>query len=175
MSLFGSEGFIEIGMVVFEFMIQPTAKALGKRAKVNEEVLLGRTVDVEVFGMKGGSRNDDMDVRMVLDLPPPGVQDADEAKSCPTVFGGADVLEGRGTLLEKQRVENFGMKETEGSEFLRKGEGDHEVGHRQESCFLFCRPDLLVERPAAWTTAMIAAVVSVVMCFATAALIKSSP
>lgn len=163
---------IEFGMLVLESAVDPAAETPGERTVVDEEAFPGGAVEGLVFGMEGGGGNDQVDMGMVLDLPAPGVQDAGEAELGPAGLGGADVLKGGGALAEDERIEDFRMDEAEAAQFFGEGEGDHEVGHGQEPGFLFGGPDLLVERAAPGTGAVVAAVVGVVFCLASAALIE---
>lgn len=164
---------IDIGMLVFEGVVHPAAEAPGKRAVVDEEAFPGGAVEGFANGMERGGWNDEVDVGMVLDLAAPGVEDAGEAEAGSAGLGGGDVLEGGGALAEDERIEDFGMDQTEAAQFFGDGEGDHEVGHGQESGFLFGGPDLLVERAALGAGAMVAAVVGVVFGLASAALIET--
>jgi len=102
------------------------------------------------------------------------VEDAGEAEFGAVVFGGADVLEGGGALAQEEGVEDFRMEEAEGAEFLRQGEGDHEVGHGEEPGFLFGGPDLLVEGTASGAGAVVATVIGVLSFLAAVALIETT-
>ena len=66
------------------------------------------------------------------------------------------------------------MDEAEVAQFLGQCEGDHEVGHGEESGFLFGGPDLLVEGAAPGAGAVVATVVGVVLFLAAVTLIESS-
>lgn len=124
--------------------------------------------------MEGNAGNDEVDVGMVLDFAAPGVEDTGEAEFRAVVFGGADVLEGGGALAQEEWIEDFGMEKAEGAEFLRQGEGDHEVGHGQEPGFLFGGPDLLVEGTALRTGAVVATMVGVLLFLAAVTLIETT-
>ena len=173
-ALGGSEFLIEFGVMVFEMAVDEAAEAPGQRAVMDEEVVLGGAVEAEMFGMEGGCGNDEMNVRMMLDLTAPGVQHAGEAEPGAAVFGGADVLKGGRALGKQERVEDFRMEQAERAQFGRQGEGDHEVGHGQQPGLLFGRPDLLVERAAARAAAVVAAVVGMVAGFASATLVETA-
>lgn len=161
MSLDGGEFLIDIRVLVFQGAMDAAAEALGEGAVVDEEGVLGGMMEGVVFGMEGGGGDDEVDVGMVLDLAAPGVEDAGEAEPGSVVFGGADVLKGGGALAQDERIEDFGLSQTKGAKFLWQGEGDHEVGHWQETSFLFGGPDLLIERAALGAAAMVAAVIGV--------------
>lgn len=163
---------IELRMVVLEGAMDTAAEALGKRTVVDEEAILGRAMEGLVLGMEGGCGDDEVDVRVVLDLPTPSVEHAGEAELGPAGLGGADVLEGGGALAQEERIEDLGMAQTERTEFLRQGEGDHEVGHRQQAGFLFGGPDLLVECAALRAGAMVTTVIGVVFGVAAVTLIE---
>ena len=163
---------IEIGVFVLEGGVQAAAEARGEGLIVDEEAVAGGAMEGFVFGVEGGGGNDEVDVGMVLDLAAPGVQHAGEAEPGSAGLGGGDVLEGGGALAQEEWIEDFGMEEAEGAQFLRQGEGDHEVGHGQEPGFLFSGPDLLVEGTASGAGAVVAAVPGVVFGLAAAALIE---
>ena len=163
---------IEIGVLVLQGGVDKAAEACGERLIVDEELFLGGMMEGVVLGVEGAAGNDEVDVGMVLDLAAPGVEDTGEAEARAVVFGGADVLEGGGALFEEDRIEDFGMEEAEGAEFLRQGEGDHEVGHGQEPGFLFGGPDLLVEGATLGAGSVVATVVGVVFFLAAVALIE---
>lgn len=165
---------IEIGVPVFEGGVDAAAESLGEGPIVDEELFLGGMMEGVVFGVEGDAGYDEMDVGVVLDLAAPGVEDAGETESRAVVLGGADVLEGGGALFEKDRIEDLGMEKAEGAEFLRQGEGDHEVGHGQEPGFLFGGPDLLVEGTTLRAGAVVATVVGVLLFLAAFALIETA-
>ena len=165
---------VELGVVVLQRGMDTTAEAGGKGLIVNEECVFGRVMKGLVFGVEGDAGNDEVDVGVVLDLAAPGVQDAGEAEAGSVMFGGGDVLKGGGALAQDEWIEDLGMEQAEGAQFFGQREGDHEVGHGQEPGFLFGGPDLLVERAALGTAAVVATVVGVVFGFAVAALIETS-
>jgi hypothetical protein len=70
-----------------------------------------------------------MEVRVVLELPPPGVQDSSEPRQVgpdeALVLG--QPLESRGRRLQQSLVREALMRADEGSERLRDGEGEEEV------------------------------------------------
>ena len=96
-------------MLVFQGALDAAAEALGEGSIVDEELVLGGMMEGLVFGVEGGSGNDEVNVGMMLDLAAPGVQDAGEAEFRAVVFGGADVLEGGGALAQDERIEDFGL------------------------------------------------------------------
>jgi len=149
--------------------VDKTAEARRERLIVDEKIVFFWIDEGFGFGMEGNAGNDEMNVRVMLDLAAPGVQHAGETESRAMIFGGGDVLEGGGALAQDERIEDFGMNQAEGAQFRRQGEGDHEVGHRQEPGFLFGRPDLLVERTALRATAVIATVIGIVLLVAAVA------
>ena len=95
---------VEFGVLGLEGVVDEAAEPLCEGGVVDEELFLGGMMKGVVLGMVGVAGNDEMDVGMVLDLAAPGVQDAGEAESGTLVFGGADVLEGGGALLEEDRI-----------------------------------------------------------------------
>lgn len=136
---------INLRVLVFQRAVDAAAEAPGDGLVVNEEFVFGGMMEGLVFGVEGGSGNDEVNVGMVLDLAAPGVQHAGEAGAGAIVLGGGDVLESVCALAQEQWINYFGMELAEDAEFRGKGEGNHEVGHGQKPRFLFGRPDLLVE------------------------------
>lgn len=115
------------------------------------------------FGIECQSRNDAVNVRVVLHLTSPGVQDRGEPATTSLVFGGEDIGEGPGTFAEDESVDRLGKREAKRAQFRRHREGDHEVGNREEACLLLRGPELLVECPALRAVAVVAAMVGEVM------------
>ena len=163
---------VDLGVLVLQGAVDEASEALGERLEVDEELFLGGAAEGFFLGMEGGGGNDEVDVGVVLHLPAPGVEHAGEAEFGAAGLGGGDVLEGGGALAQDERIENLRMDEAEVAQFLRQGEGDHEVGHGQEPGFLFGGPDLLVERAALRAGAVVATVIGVVFGFASIALIE---
>ena len=106
-------------MLIFQGAVEEAAETLGEGGVVDEELFLGGMMEGVVFGVEGDAGDDEVDVGVVLDLATPGVEDAGEAEFCAVVLGGADVLEGGGALAQEDRIEDLGMEEAEGAEFLR--------------------------------------------------------
>lgn len=98
---------IEIGVLFFEGAVDAAAEALGEWVVVDEEFAFGGMMEGLVLGMEGDSGDDEVNVRVVLDLTAPSVEHADEAEFGSVVLGGADVLEGGGALFEHHRIEDF--------------------------------------------------------------------
>ena len=116
--------------------------------------------------------HDAVHMRVMLHLATPGVKHAD-ATTAPTLgFGRNDIAQRSGAFGEQQRVERFGMCQAYASQLRWHGEGDQEIGHRQQFGFLLRGPLLLVERPTLGTTAVVAAVVGEVRLVAVAAMIE---
>ncbi len=80
-----------------------------------------------------------MDVRVVLELSAPGVQDAGEASSAASL-GFNEVFERFRALLHKDTVKLMWIPFAEATQLGRDGEGDHEVGDREQARFLFSCP-----------------------------------
>lgn len=85
------------------------------------------------FFVVGDSRDDEVDVGVVLHLAAPGVEDTggSEAGLWFFEFGTDDVAEGGEAFLEEEVVEFGGMLKAEGAEFGWDGKGDEEVRDRQ--------------------------------------------
>src|SRR6266699_590913 len=83
-----------------------------------------------------------MDVRVVLQLPAPGMQDTGEAREvCPDqalVFG--QPLEGHGRRLKHGVVREALMRAEEGTQGLRDREGEEEVRSGQLCSQVVCEP-----------------------------------
>ena len=71
-----------------------------------------------------------MNVRVVLQLSSPSMKYGGETCESSFVFGGDDVFEGLGTLLEHEVVKLLGMGLAKWARLLWKGKSDHEVGAR---------------------------------------------
>ncbi len=125
-----------------------------------------------MFGVEGNTGHDEVDVGVMLDLAAPGMKDAGEAKLGSVDLGGTDVLEGGGALAKDEWVEDFRVKQTKDTEFLRQREGDHEVGYGQKPGFLFGGPDLLVKGSAARAGAVVTTVISELFFLAAITLIE---
>jgi len=171
-ALLMGERLIDLGVVVFEGGVETTAEASGERLIVDEEAVFGGVNESLEFGMKGDARNDEVKVGVVLDLTPPCVQHAGKAEAGSTSLGGGDILKGGSTLAQDEWIEDFGIAQAQAAQLCGQREGDHEVGHGQESCFLFGSPDLLIESTTLRAGTVIAAVVGVVLGLAAAALIE---
>ena len=96
---------------------------------------------------------------MVLELPPPSVEDTGEASSGLFMLGSHHVLECLSALLDEDSVELLWIFLTGTPQLRRDGEGDHEIWHREEPRFLLGSPDLLVVGSALRTATVVAAVV----------------
>ena len=155
----GSERGEEIGMGVSEGEVETAAEPVGQRMIVHQEAFFGRMDESVALGGKSHRRNDEVDVGMMLHLASPGVEDAGEAGAASLGLGGDDIGQCARALAEHEIVENLRMGQAEASEFGGQGEGDHEIGHREESGLLPGGPDLLVERAALGTVAVVATVV----------------
>ena len=94
----------------------------------DQEVGSGGAPCVTVFG-ETATRNDVMDMRVVLELPAPGRQDTEKTREvCPDetlVFG--EPFEGFGRGVEHGVVREALMRADEGTQRLRNGEGDEEM------------------------------------------------
>lgn len=82
-----------------------------------------------VLGRKGSSRGDVVDMGVVLEGAPPGVEHAEEAWeiSSHIFFIQGEFLHGLGGCLEKSRVGHALMASNEAAQGFGNGEGDHEV------------------------------------------------
>lgn len=172
MALLRGERFVDLGVVVFEGGVETAAEASGERLIVDEEAVFGRVNKSLEFGMEGDAGNDEVKVGVVLDLTTPCVKHAGKAEAGSTSLGGGDILKGSGTLAQDEWIEDFGIPQAQAAQLCGQREGDHEVGHGQQTCFLFGSPNLLVECATLRTGAVIAAVVGVVLGFAATTLIE---
>lgn len=169
------EIFVDLGVLVFEGAEDAAAEALGERAIVDEEVVLLRIDELACFWMVGNGGDDEVEVGMVLDLPPPGVQDAGKSAAGSLIVGGDDITQCSGTFPQEEIVEDIRMGVAEASQLLGDGEGDHEVGHGQEAGLLTRGPDLLIACAALRAGAMIATVVGKVVLGTAAAAVEPRP
>ena len=138
--LFGGEFGVDLGVVCFEGGLDETAEAGGEGLVVDEEVVGLFWVDeLVLFWVVGDGGDDAVNVRVVLHLAAPGVEDAGDAelevggvmglpfRLSAAEFGGGDVMEGLGAAFEEEVVEFFGPVEAEAAKFCGNGEGDEEV------------------------------------------------
>lgn len=93
-----SELAVDLGMIVLQGGLKAAAESRSKRAVVNKEVVFGGMDEGSGGGIESNGGDDEMNVRMVLDLTPPGVKHADEASARAMVVGGDEVLEGGGAF-----------------------------------------------------------------------------
>ena len=93
------------------------------------------------------TRDDVMDVGVVLELPAPGVQDPGKSWEIgpDEAFVGGEPFEGRGRRVKHGLVRGALMRADEGSERLRDGEGEEEVRPREllvevvwSHCWVLC-------------------------------------
>jgi hypothetical protein len=156
---------VEIGMLVFESALDEAAETGGERSVVDQKIVgFFGAMKALVFRVQGDGGNDDVNMRMVLSLAAPGVEDGGEVKLKVFVFelGAGDVMQGGGAAFEEKVVEGFGLVEAERAQLFRDGEGDHEVRDAQEFGFLFGTPLLLAAGSALGAVAVVAGVVGVV-------------
>ncbi len=73
--------------------------------------------------IEGDGRHHDVDMRVVLHGPAPGMKDGGEAEAS-SEFGLREVLHGAGTLAQEKIVEDAGVLFAERPEGVRDGEGD---------------------------------------------------
>jgi len=106
----GWETLVNLGVIVLEGEAHEVAEALGEGAVMDEEVLVFGVDEVFPPGVPGGGGDDAVDVRVVLELATPSVQDAGEAGDSAPGLGGDDVTQGVGALLEEGVVKFLGTK-----------------------------------------------------------------
>ena len=102
---------VNLRMLALEGLAHEVAKALGKGAEVNEEGVVFGVDELFFARMPGEGGHDAVDVGVVLELTSPGVEDAGEACDAALGFGGSDVAQGLGALLEDGIIKFFGMSE----------------------------------------------------------------
>ena len=93
-------------MVVPERAVHAAAEALGERAEVDEELVVGGLDELVGCGVEGDAGEDDVDVGMVADFPVPGVEHAGVAAFRAVVFRRDDIGEGSGAFPQDQGVED---------------------------------------------------------------------
>lgn len=159
----GRECCVDIRVLLPDSRVDAAAEAGGERAVVDEEVCVFRSMKCGIGRMESEGGNDEMDVGVVLHLAPPGVEDGDAGGVVPLCLRRDDIAEGMGGLAQQKIVEFPRVPGTGGAEFPGNGEGDHEVGRREEPGLLPGAPDLLVERTALRAVPVVAAVVGEVI------------
>lgn len=107
----GREALIDFWVLALEGEAKEVAKTLGEGCVVDEESFILGMDEAFLIRLPCECGNDAVDVRMVLELASPGVQDAGEAGEAASGLGGDDIAQGLGALLEDGSVEFFGMGE----------------------------------------------------------------
>ena len=109
------------------------AAAIGQHLCVNQEAAGAQRVKA-ALGVEADAGNDKVDMRMVEHILSPGLQEPEEAALVKTgMFGiGQDLFEGLGSSREEKPVEQLGTAIDVFAQVGWKGEGDHEVGNRQQ-------------------------------------------
>lgn len=148
-------------MLVLQGTLHAAAKALGDRAEVDEEGIFGRMNQTAAHWIPGNAGNDEVDVRVMLDLAAPGMEHTCDAGTATAGLGGGDVLKRGSAFTQDELIEDFGIGAAERPELFGQGEGCHEVGNRQKPGLLFGGPNLLIERTTLRATAMVAAMIGI--------------
>ena len=99
----------------------------------------------------------------MLELSSPSMEHGGAPCEGTIVFGGDDILKSLGTLFEYGVVEFAWVRLAKSAQLSGYGEGDHEVGTREQLGLLFGAPNLLVERATLRAAAVVAAMVGVVL------------
>ena len=126
---------------------------------MNEESFILGVDELFFLRLPCECRNDAVDVRMVLELASPGVEDAGEAGLAAHGFGGDHIAQGLGALFENGVVEFLGMGEAGLAQFFGDSEGHHEIRHGKKFRLLLGGPELLLKRAALRTGTVVATVV----------------
>lgn len=164
----------DLGMLFLEGRIDPAAETSCQRAVLNEEFPFWRMFESKVFIVEDDGWHDTVDMRMMLDLASPTLEDGENSEPSAFVFGGDHILEGCSALADHQIVEDSGVGQTEIAQRVGQSEGDHEVGNGKQFGLLLRGPDLLVECSALGAAAVIAAVIGIVIPAVAAATVESS-
>ena len=146
-------------MLVLESLAHEVTESRGERCEVNEESFILGMDELFFIWLPCECGNDAMDVRMVLELATPCVQHAGEAGLTAMRFGRDHIAQSVSALFEDGVVEFFGMSEAGLAQFCGDGEGHHEVGNRKKFRLLLGCPELLFDRAALRTGAVVATVV----------------
>lgn len=146
-------------MLALESLAHEVAETRGERCVVNEEGFILGIDEAFFIRLPCECRNDAVDVRMVLELASPGVEDAGEAGLAANSFGSDHIAQGVGALFEDGVVEFFGMGEAGLAQFGGDREGHHEIRNGKKFRLLLGGPELLFERAALRTGTVVAAVV----------------
>jgi hypothetical protein len=88
------------------------------------------------------ARHDVVDMRVVLELPAPGMQDPAEPRQVgpDETFVGGEPCEGRGRGVKQGVIRQALMRAEEGAEGFRDGEGEEAVRPRQLFLEVMCKP-----------------------------------
>ncbi len=147
---------------------QPVAEGLaegcGDGTHGQEPVRLPAPLPAFAVGSQAAAGHDDVQVRVMLELPSPRVQDGKQSQfAAKMALHRGDRLQGLGGRLEEQIVERFRLGGEGTAQFFRHGEGPEEVGDRQEPFGLLLGPRGGVGAAAPRTRAVMAAVVRVIV------------
>jgi len=123
----GWEGLVNVQVVGLQAFAQEGTEALGEGAEVDEETVFAGAEELLFSRMPCEGRDDEVDMRVVLELPSPGVEHGGEACDPAFGFGGDDVAQGGGGLFQDEVVEFLRVGEACLAQLLWQGEGDHEV------------------------------------------------
>jgi hypothetical protein len=94
---------------------------------------VGRSDPSGMIGSYAASRNDVMDVRMMLKVLSPGMEHAKKPDLCSQMLRVAgEFQQCRGAGSEEQIVKQSLVLQSESREFVRQGEDDMKVRHRQQ-------------------------------------------
>lgn len=146
-------------MLVLKSLAHEVAETRSERRVVNEESFILGMDELFFIRLPCQCRNDAVDVRMVLELASPGVEDAGEAGLAANSFGRDHIAQGDGALFEDGVVKFFGMSEAGLAQFCGDRESYHEIRNGKKFRLLLGGPELLFERAALWTGTVVAAVV----------------
>ena len=117
-------------VLVLKGLAHEVSESRGEGRVVNEEVFAFGEDEKLVVRQPGECGNDAVDVRMVLELASPGVEDTGEARHAALGPGRDDIAQGVGALPEDAAVEFLGMGETGLAQLGRQRESHHEIRHR---------------------------------------------
>ena len=110
-------------------------------------------------------------MRVVLELPAPGMEYRQTAEFGPKVLGvAANVQKALGHGMKEEGIEHVGILKDEGTEFLRQGGNHMDVRCRQDFSLSIGEPGSLGRPVTFWATAVPARIIGGLLVLATVAL-----
>jgi len=154
---------VEFGRLRPQRFFHGPAESRSERVVGQEPIGLTRFIPLFAVRAERSAGHDIMNMGMELQLPTPGVKDADHAKFASQMLGPCGHrLEGLRTVGEEQIVEQLRPGGTDRSQVCRHRKGDEEIRDRQKSFGLAFCPLRGANAAATWTRSVMTTMIRVV-------------